>query len=187
VRHFLRYAPAVAVLASLAAAASARADIIATFDNDTAGPQQVKAVNATTGARVQVAAGVDDPQASEFHLSRSPDGRYLVFERRLAGTVRIVMLESATGRTAELFSGFEAAQDPPNTPTFSRDGTKVLTGRRLERRDDSAPPGTLQASFTETDVTSFPLGPFRIRSFRPAEPTRRRRAGHARLSLLELV
>jgi hypothetical protein len=70
------------------------------------------------------------------------------------------MVERATGRSADLFNGFEAASDPPSTPTFSLDGTKVLTGRRLERRDPLAPAGALQGSVTETDVTNFPNGPF---------------------------
>ncbi|HSD79120.1 MAG TPA: hypothetical protein VLB47_00615 [Solirubrobacteraceae bacterium] len=149
-----------AVVASLAAVASARADVIATFDGAAFPPGGLFAVNVTTGARLSVPAGVNDPAAGEFHPSLSPDGRYLVFERRLSGTLRIVMVERATGRSADLFNAFEAASDPPSTPTFSLDGTKVLTGRRLERRDAAAPLGAVQSSVTETDVTSFPNGPF---------------------------
>jgi hypothetical protein len=70
------------------------------------------------------------------------------------------MVERATGRSADLFNAFEAASDPPSTPTFSLDGTKVLTGRRLDRRDPASPAGALQSSLTETDVTNFPTGPF---------------------------
>jgi WD40 repeat protein len=157
----LRAALLAAVVASLLAAAPGRADFFATFDvPNISGPQRIEVVNATTGALAPVPPGVDDPAAGEFHPSLSPDGRYLVFERRVSGTVRIVMVERSTGRSADLFSGFEAAADPPNTPTFSLDGTKVLTGRRLDHRDPSSPPGALQSSFTETDVTSFPTGPF---------------------------
>jgi WD40 repeat protein len=138
----------------------ARADVIATLDGSVLGPSGVHVINATTGVGLPPPAGVNDPAADEFHPSLSPDGRYLVFERRLSGTVRIVMVERATGRSADLFNAFEAASDPPSTPTFSPDGTKVLTGRRLDRRDAASPAGALQSSFTETDVTNFPTGPF---------------------------
>ena len=148
------------IVASLAVAAPANADIFATFDKLQEGPSTVTEINATTGAQVALPPGLDDPAASESHISLSPDGRYLVFRRVNAGTVRILMMERATGRTVDLFNGFEAAADPPNTPTFSLDGTKVLTGRRLDRRDPSSPADALQSSFTETDVTNFPTGPF---------------------------
>lgn len=153
-------AVAAAIAASLAAVAPARADVIATFDGSAVGPSSVFVVNATTGARLSAPPGVNEPGADEFHPSLSPDGRFLVFERRVSGTLRIVMVERATGRSADLFNGFEAAADPPSTPTFSLDGTKVLTGRRLDRRNSAAPAGALQGSVTETDVTNFPNGPF---------------------------
>jgi hypothetical protein len=70
------------------------------------------------------------------------------------------MVDLTTGQSADLFNGFEAAADPPTTPTFSSDGTKVITGRRLEHRDASTPPEALQASYTQTDVRNFPSGPF---------------------------
>jgi hypothetical protein len=160
VRRF-RFALVGAVLASLVVAAPGRADIFATLDAPgVSPPHRVEVVNATTGAVASVPPGVNVPAAGEFHPSLSPDGRYLVFERRLSGTVRIVMVERATGRSADLFSGFEAAADPPNTPTFSLDGTKVLTGRRLDHRDSAAPAGAFQSSVTETEVTNFPTGPF---------------------------
>ena len=162
-----------AIVASLAAVASTHADVIATFDGSVLGPSGVFVVNATTGARLSTPPGVDDQVADEFHPSLSPDGRYVVFERRVSGTVRIVMVERATGRSADLFNAFEAASDPPSTPTFSLDGTKVLTGRRLDRRDSAAPAGALQGSVTETDVTNFPTGPFphRIVSMGGADTT----------------
>jgi WD40-like Beta Propeller Repeat len=158
--HFRRWLLAVYAFAALAAVAPAQADIFATFDKGTEGPELVGEINATTGAPVSLPPGVDDPNAGEFHLSLSPNGRYLVFQRVAAGSVRIVMVERSTGRSADLFNAFEAAADPPYTPTFSLDGTKVLTGRRLDRRDPSAPAGALQSAFTETDVTGFPTGPF---------------------------
>jgi hypothetical protein len=145
---------------ALALASPARADVFATFDGHSVGPGGLFAVNLTTGVRSSLPSEANDPAADEFHPSLSPDGRYLVFERRVSGTVRIVMVERATGRSADLFNAFEAASDPPSTPTFSLDGTKVLTGRRLDRRDPVAPAGALQGSVTETDVTNFPNGPF---------------------------
>jgi WD40 repeat protein len=164
-RSFAQFRAALvgAVVASLLAAAPGRADFFATLDvppGPGAPGQRLEVVNVTTGAFERLPPGVDDPAASEVHPALSPDGRYLVFERVLSGTVRIVMVERSTGRSADLFSGFEAAADPPNTPTFSLDGTKVVTGRRLDHRDPASPPGALQSSFTETDVTSFPTGPF---------------------------
>lgn len=150
----------VGVLGSLVAAPSASADFFATFDHGTTGPQGLRAVNATTGATVALPSGVDDPQASEFHVSLSPDRKYMVFSRHHGQTVRIVMVERSTGRFADLFNAFEAQADRPFTPTFSRDGTKVLTGRRLDRLDPLSPPGVVQSSVTETDVTRFPTGPF---------------------------
>jgi WD40-like Beta Propeller Repeat len=154
---------AAAVLASLAAVAPARADIFATWDHRSPiGGKETSLLsrNLTAGAGASLPAGVNDPAASEFHPALSPNGRYLVFQRVAAGAVRILMFDRATGQSADLFHAFEAAADPPNTPTFSLDGTKVITGRRLERRDPASPPGALQSSFTETDVTNFPSGPF---------------------------
>lgn len=87
----------------------------------------------------------------------------MVFERRTLTSpvaVRIIMVERSTGRSADLFNAFESAADPPTTPTFSLDGTKVITGRRLDHRDPASPPDELQNSYTQTDVTNFPNGPF---------------------------
>jgi hypothetical protein len=159
-RYFRLCAVPVAVLGLLAAAAPASADIVATFDSHSTNHPRLYTVNVTTGAGVALPAGVNDPNASQLHASLSPDRRHLVFLRSVSGTVRVVMVDLRTGQSADLFNGFEAAADPPNSPTFSTDGTKVFTGRRLEHLDPSKPPETLQASFTQTDVTHFPNGPF---------------------------
>ncbi|MDQ4040154.1 MAG: hypothetical protein M3141_00210, partial [Actinomycetota bacterium] len=148
-----------ALLAGSAGAPPAGADLIATADSRSGGAYKLLRVNATTGATLALSPGVNEP-GDQTHPSISPNRRYLVFRRTYQGTVRIVMVDRATGQSADLFNGFEVASDPPTTPTFSADGTKVLTGRRLERLAANAPPGTLQASYTETDVTNFPNGPF---------------------------
>lgn len=86
---------------------------------------------------------------------------FLRTHRETSGdSVRVIMVDLRTGQSADLFGPFEAAADPPTTPAFSADGTKVLTGRRLEHLDPNTPPDQLQSSFTETDVTNFPAGPF---------------------------
>jgi hypothetical protein len=159
---FLCRASVAALLLALLAAAPARADIFATFDTGPFGPD-IFTVNVTTGVHEATPPFVDEPNDVEFHPSLSPDGQFLVVERRDAeteSTRRVVMVRRATGQSADLFNAFEASADPPTTPTFSEDGTKVITGRQLERRDPGSPPGALQASFTHTDVTNFPGGPF---------------------------
>ena len=77
----------------------------------------------------------------QLHPSFSPDGKFLLFARRsLQGTLRLVMVDRKTGQAADLFNAFEAAADPPTTPVFSLDGTKVITGRRLEHRVRASAP-----------------------------------------------
>jgi hypothetical protein len=152
---------AVAAAAASVVATPARADIVATLDDTF---HQVRTINTTTGTSVTLPPPFSDPDPHVLtsHFSLSPDGRFFVFQRRnsAAGTVRILMVERATGRAADLFNAFDAAADPPSTPTFSLDGTKVLTGRRLDRRNPNSSAGALQSSFTETVVTNFPSGPF---------------------------
>jgi WD40-like Beta Propeller Repeat len=90
----------------------------------------------------------------------SPDGKRLVFARNdlASGTSRIVMVDLVTGQSADLFTAFEESADPQSTPVFSEDGAKVITGRKLEAFGPSS--SQLPASFTETDVSNFPNGPF---------------------------
>jgi hypothetical protein len=146
--------------AALALAAPAAADITVVVDSQSTGPSRLDRLNATTGAPLPLPAGLNDPTQSERHPSLSPDGHRLVFQRSGTGGTRIIMVDLRTGQRADLFNPFEAAADPPSTPTFSSDGATVITGRRLERRDPASPPRALQTSFTVTDVTGFPNGPF---------------------------
>jgi hypothetical protein len=148
-----------------AATAPAHADIFVTFDTMTPNLPPAHTVlarfNAATGASVNLPVSVNTA-ANELHPSLSPDGKRMVFQRLdpAAGTNRIIVVDLATGQSADLFSGFEASADPPTTPVFSADGTRVITGRKLERIDPSAPAGTLQATVTETGLANFPNGPF---------------------------
>lgn len=157
------YCPAAAaiVLASLAAA-PASAEVFATFETKRGfNPRRLYTFNATTEEFVVLPPGIAlSENTNVFHPTRSPNGRYLAFLTISVTQRRVVMVDRTTGQFADLFTFSEAAADPPNSPTFSQDGTKVITGRRLDRRDASSPPGALQASFTHTDVTSFPTGPF---------------------------
>jgi WD40-like Beta Propeller Repeat len=160
-----RAAAALAVLtASAAAATPAQAEILGTFEistNVTPVHIGLKKADAGTGAASTLPAGVNT-DAHELHASLSPDRKRMVFARKdsAAGTNRIIVVDLATGQMADLFSGFEASADPPTTPIFSLDGTKVITGRRLEHRDPNTAANALQASFTETSLANFPNGPF---------------------------
>jgi WD40 repeat protein len=155
-----RWWPFAAALIAMAAAAPARADIFLTFDHSFP-PSQLETRNAATGASVPLPPGVNQGDANQRHPSFSPDGRFLVFSRRsFQGAIRIVMVDRKTGQAADLFTAFDAALEQPVTPVFSLDGTKVITGRRLERVDPTSPPNTFQNSFTVTDVANFPVGPF---------------------------
>ena len=158
IRHLCRAAVA-AVLGSFAATAPASADIFATFEQQAGSPFFLKKVNVTTGAPFGLPEAVRTP-GDELHPALSPDGKRLVFLAKQAGAVRVVVVDLSTGQSADLFNAFEAASDPPTTPTFSSDGTSVITGRRLEHRDAGTPPEALQASYTKTDVRNFPAGPF---------------------------
>jgi hypothetical protein len=138
---------------------AARGDIFATYDQSIP-PSILLTKNAVTGAGTHtLPAGVDLP-GSHLHPSLSPNGRFVVFLSIGKTAPRIIMVDRRTGQSADLLNAFEAAADPPLTPVFSLDGTKVITGRRLEHLDAGSPPGALQSSYTETSVTNFPSGPF---------------------------
>jgi hypothetical protein len=152
-------AAALGALGALALTAPAHADIFATYEKQFGSPLALAKVNVTTGVLGALPAAVQTP-GNELHPALSPDAKRLVFLASQNGAVRVVMVDLATGQSADLFNAFEAASDPPTTPTFSSDGTSVITGRRLEHRDASTPPEALQATYTQTDVRNFPGGPF---------------------------
>jgi WD40-like Beta Propeller Repeat len=152
--------PAAFVVAGLAAA-PASAEIFATFDGPGFGTTTgISSINVTTGAGQGLPSGVNTTVAHELHPTLSPDRRYLAFLRmNFPQTTRsVLMVDRTTGQIAEVLTS--DASDRQNSPTFSADGTAILTGRRLEHRDAGTPPEALQASFTRTDVTGFPNGPF---------------------------
>ena len=149
--HHHGIAASVAVAALALAAPPATADIFATLDTVRAGgtDSDLRKVNVTTGVTAALPAGVNTPD-HEIHPALSPDRTKMVFRR--AG--RLIMVDLATGRSADLFTASEASADSPRTPVFSPDGKAVLTGRFINGTSESQP------SFISTDVTRFPDGPF---------------------------
>ena len=158
---------AVAFAAFLGITPAAQAEIFAAVEVAAPAPRtdlDVAIVNAGTGARVALPAGVNTA-ANEFHPSITPNARRLVFERRdpAAGTVRIVLVDLVTNQAADLFNGFEAASDPPRAPGISEDGLTVATGGAFRVTDfPSSTPRLVM-----TDVSTFPAGPYARSSYRP--------------------
>jgi WD40-like Beta Propeller Repeat len=156
-----RAAAVSAVALAAAMASTANANVIAAVDQPAGSGRtdlDVALYDTSTGLRIALPAGVNTAD-DELHPSLTPDGRLLVFERRndSAGTVRIVIVELATGKSADLFSGFETSSVPPTSPAITPDGKTVLTGR-------PGPPGDFfEQLLTVTDVSTFPAettGPF---------------------------
>lgn len=125
----------------------------------------VAIVNASTGARVPLPAGVNTA-ANETHPDITPDGKRLTFERidTAAGTTRIILVDLSTGQSADLFTGFEAASSPPADPSITPDGQTVATGGPFKDRG-----GGPRAEVTLTDVRGFPSGPFPHTPLSPPE------------------
>lgn len=148
-----------AALSCLALAAPvARADLIAALDVAVStGNLDLTRINATTGGVLTVPATVNTA-ANEVHPSFSPDGKRIAFLRRdsTGGTTRIIVVDLVSGQSADLFSVFEASADPPSTPVFSEDGTKILTGHPYNPTGSSG----AQPSVVETALANFPNGPF---------------------------
>jgi WD40-like Beta Propeller Repeat len=152
-----------AVAGTLAIGAPADANIIAAVEQPAGGSRtdlDIALYDATAGTRLSLPASVNTTD-DELHPSLTPDGRLLVFERSnaTAGTHRIVIVDTSAGASADLFSGFEAAQVPPATPAISPDANTVITGRQTVTGSDS----NFHHLLTVTDVSSFPgttTGPF---------------------------
>jgi hypothetical protein len=158
-----RFLVAVIVAGALWAVPSASADIIAAVDVPVAAgpatainehPDQfdIALLNATTGAKLSLPAGVNTTTADEFHPSITPDGRWLAFERvdPSAGTTRIIAANLSTGQQADLFTAFDTPTFQPTTPFVEPDGGSVLTGT----------PYTSAPRWTQTPLGNFPSPPF---------------------------
>jgi hypothetical protein len=154
----MRLARAIGGLAlgvALLAPAAARADLIAAVDvEQPGGGHDVAVLNATTGARLPLPAGVNTAD-SEHHPSLSRDARRLVFQRDAGGATRIIVVDRTTGQMADLFNGFEQSADLQTSPAISPDGQVVFTGEALR----TTPTGKYAAVKT-TNLASFPNGPF---------------------------
>ncbi len=154
---------AAVAVSALYAVPSASADIVAAVDVPLAGGAStgvnqhtdqfdIALLNATTGAKLSLPAGVNTSTADEFHPSLTPDGKLLAFERvdASAGTTRIIAANLATGQTADLFNTFDVGTLKPATPFVEADGSAVLTGS----------PFSLKPQWTATSLGGFPSPPF---------------------------
>jgi hypothetical protein len=98
--------------------------------------------------------------AFEIHPSISNDGRRLLFQR-FGGSdgFRLLLVDTSTGASADLFTTTEIAGKPIFNSTIEGDGTTVATGRRFRSVQFSS--GIrFMPEVTFTDVRSFPTGPF---------------------------
>ncbi len=93
----------------------------------------------------------------ESNPTISSDGRRLAFERASGGSVSVrhLVADLATGQSADLFTGFEIAQDPITRSAIAPDGATVATGRSFR-----AFLGFVLPRVTLTSLQSFPSGPF---------------------------
>jgi hypothetical protein len=146
-----------AVGLALLAPAAAGADIIAAVQvTGPDGSPDIAVMNATTGERATLPAGINTAQ-QELHPSISTNGRRLVFLRLdpVAGTRRVIVVDTQTGVSADLFNGFEVAARPPSDPEIARDGSVVYTGAPF------APEGSrFRVQIVFTQLANFPNGPF---------------------------
>ena len=138
-----------------AASVDARADIFAVLSVPAPAPRtdmDIALVNATLGTRLTLPASVNTT-AEEIHPSISTDGRRLAFERRdtTVGTTRVIVVDLATGVSADLFSAFEVAGNPQTDPAITPDGMTVATAGYSS--------DLFKPQVTLTDLHSFPDGP----------------------------
>jgi hypothetical protein len=156
-RHGRAIGGLVAVLALLVPGA-ASADIIAAVQvTGPDGSPDIAVMNATTGERAALPAGINTA-AQELHPSISKDGKRLVFLRLdpVAGTRRVIVLDTSTGQTADLFNGFEVLQRPPSDPEIAPDGGVVFTGAPFAPVQG----GGFRAEVVFTRLDNFPTGPY---------------------------
>ena len=123
---------------------AARADIIAAVQvTGPDGSPDIAVMNATTGERATLPAGINTAaqELAPEHQQGRRGGSCSCALDPVAGTRRVIVLDTATGQTADLFNGFEVAPRPPSDPEIAPDGSVVLhrgavragAGRRLPR------------------------------------------------------
>lgn len=158
---FLVFLPilATATLAPL----PARADVFAAVNVAAPPPRtdlDVAVVNASLGTRVALPANVNTT-AFEIHPSISGDGRRLVFFR-FGGSdgQRLLLVDTSTGQSADLFTPTEIAGNPIFNSNINANGTTVATGRRFRQITFSGGSIGFSPQVTFTNVGSFPTGPF---------------------------
>ncbi len=141
---------------------TSRADVFAAVNVAAPPPRfdfDVAIVNASLGTRVALPAVVNT-NAFEIYPSISSDGRRLLFQR-FGGSDgrRVLLVDTSTGQSADLFTPTEIALNPIFNSNITSDGTTVATGRRFRAIAFSS--GTrFFPEVTRTDVRSFPTGPF---------------------------
>ena len=81
----------------------------------------------------------------------------------VAGTRRVIVLDTSTGQTADLFNGFEVATRPPSDPEIAPDGSVVYTGAPF----GPAANGGFRAEIVFTQLANFPAGPFSRGTIQP--------------------
>ena len=151
-----RLLASIAAILGLIAAPPAGADIFAAVCVSGSGAFNIAVLNAATGVRRTLPAGVNT-SAVEWNPSISSDGRRLAFRRldQSAGTTRILVTDLTTGQTADVFDAFEIAQDRPYFSSITPNGAALATGR-----DDRNVLSFFTPRVTLTSLASFPSGPF---------------------------
>ena len=150
------------ILVLALASGQARADVFAAVNVAAPPPRfdlDVAIVNASLGSRVALPSVVNTT-AFEIKPSISFDGRRLLFQR-FGGSdgIRLLLVDTSTGQSADLFTTNEIAANPIFNSSIEGDGTTVATGRRFRQLQFSSGIRFVP-EVTLTDVRSFPTGPF---------------------------
>jgi hypothetical protein len=108
-----------------------------------------------SGAPESLPSGVNT-DAFDLHPALSPDGTKLAYwsDAPGEGTSRIVVVNLATGSSADLINAFDALAIQPDDPSWL-DDRHVAIGHAHHTSG-----GSFLAGATPIDVTSFPTGPF---------------------------